>query len=253
MIGIYKITNKKNGKIYIGQATDVDRRISEHKQRRTQTIDNYINCLGVDNFDFEIIEECSKDELDSREQFYIQKFNTQKNGYNIQNGGYNNSAGSGNGRALLNEKIVIDMRKAYANHESPKEFFEKIKYTGITKGSFQAAWQGNSWSYIMPEVFSEENKKYYAIQYQRDINTVISKEDVLKYRKYYVNHSAKEVYELVKKDYGEKAPAYKTVQYILTGYGRKENYYSKIPLYSKKKKQWTIEGKPVSTIVESNE
>jgi len=31
MVGIYKITNKKNGKIYIGQSWDMERRFKEHK------------------------------------------------------------------------------------------------------------------------------------------------------------------------------------------------------------------------------
>lgn len=30
-IGIYKITNKLDGKIYIGQSVDLERRINEHK------------------------------------------------------------------------------------------------------------------------------------------------------------------------------------------------------------------------------
>lgn len=30
MIGIYKITNKSNGKVYIGQSDNCERRISEH-------------------------------------------------------------------------------------------------------------------------------------------------------------------------------------------------------------------------------
>lgn len=34
MIGIYKITNKNNGKVYIGQSNNVERRIAEHKRKR---------------------------------------------------------------------------------------------------------------------------------------------------------------------------------------------------------------------------
>ena len=75
MVGIYKITNKQNGMCYIGQTDDLERRISEHKQKRIVTIDDYINVLGVENFDFEILEECSSDELDEKEKFYIKKFN----------------------------------------------------------------------------------------------------------------------------------------------------------------------------------
>jgi len=31
--GIYKITNKVNGKVYIGQSVDIERRWKEHRQR----------------------------------------------------------------------------------------------------------------------------------------------------------------------------------------------------------------------------
>jgi len=31
MIGIYKITKKENGKSYIGQSNDIERRFQEHK------------------------------------------------------------------------------------------------------------------------------------------------------------------------------------------------------------------------------
>ncbi len=107
MIGIYKITNKNNGKVYIGQSNNVERRLSEHKQKRTQTIDNIINVLGVENFDFEIVEECNQDDLDKKEKEYIEKYDSVSNGYNIQKGGVNNSIGEGNGRARVSEKVAI--------------------------------------------------------------------------------------------------------------------------------------------------
>ena len=93
MIGIYKITNKLDGKVYIGQSDNLERRLSEHKQKRTVTIDDYINVLGVENFDFEIIEQCNLDELDQKEQKYIETFDSKNNGYNIQSGVFNNSQG----------------------------------------------------------------------------------------------------------------------------------------------------------------
>lgn len=253
MIGIYRITNKQNGKSYIGQATNIERRIAEHKQTRTQTIDNYINVLGVDNFDFEIIEECPLEELDEKEEYYIKAYNTQKDGYNIQNGGFNNSTGEGNGRSKLTEDIVYQMREAYTLHDSPKDFFEKIKYTGISKASFQAAWQGQSWSHIMPEVFTEENKKYYTKKYQQERNSLFTREEVIKYRKYYVDHTAKEVYTLIQEEKGKEYATLGTVKKMLCGDGKKDNFYQTIPIYSKKKKQWILNGEPVSTISESGE
>lgn len=138
MTGIYKITNKQNGKIYIGQSDNIERRLAEHKRVKSQTIDNYINCLGIENFEFEIIEECKKEDLDKKEQEYIQKYDSRKNGYNHQLGGYNNSAGEGNGRALLTEADVINIRTAYAEHINPSQLYEEQYKDKITKSQFQA-------------------------------------------------------------------------------------------------------------------
>lgn len=113
MTGIYKITNKNNGKVYIGQAVNIERRLSEHQQKRFVTIDQIINVLGKENFTFEAVEECALDELDKKEQEYIQKYDSIKNGYNLQVGGYNNSIGEGNGRSLVNEEDVKLIRRAY--------------------------------------------------------------------------------------------------------------------------------------------
>ncbi len=252
MIGIYKITNKLNGKTYIGQTDNIERRLAEHKQKRKQTIDNYINVIGVENFDFEIIEECNIEELDEKEQYYINKYDTKENGYNYQDGGFNNSSGEGNGRAILTEADVIRIRTAYKNHEQPKKVFEKeFKKLGITKHSFQAVWQGRCWSNIMPEVFTEENKNYYIREMSRERNSIFSKEQVLKYRTYYINHTAKEVYELAKQD-GIKVTL-STVQKMLSGDGKRNNFYKEIPIYSKKRKRWELNGEPVSTIPGSGE
>lgn len=139
MIGIYKITNKLDGKVYIGQANDIERRIAEHKQRHIPTIDDYINVLGVDNFTFEILEECSIDELDQKEQNYIVQYDAQKTGYNIQKGGFNNTRGEGNGRARLSEQDIIIIRTAYNNHEKQKAVYEQFK--GKTSwANFQSVW-----------------------------------------------------------------------------------------------------------------
>ena len=255
MIGIYKIANKVDNKVYIGQASNLEKRLSEHKQVRRQTIDNYINVLGVENFTFEILEQCSLEELDSKEQYYVDKYNAKDKdkGYNWQDGGYNNSIGEGNGRAKLTEEIVYRMREAYALHESPKEFYESIRHIGITKSAFQAAWQGQSWSHIMPEVFTEENKDYYTREMQRERLSLFSEKEVLRYRKYYINHSASEVYELIQKEKGKDFVSLGTVKKMLCGDGKANNFYQNIPIYSKKQKQWLLHGAPVTTIPESRE
>ena len=59
MIGIYKITNLINDKKYVGQSIHIDRRWKEHiYQNRNSAIHQAIEKYGIENFIFEIIEEC---------------------------------------------------------------------------------------------------------------------------------------------------------------------------------------------------
>ena len=97
MTGIYKITNKINNKIYIGQSINIARRWQEHRQRAFNINGSQYNIplykairkYGLNNFSFEILEECIKTKLDEKEQFYIQKYNSNNPifGYNLTAGG----------------------------------------------------------------------------------------------------------------------------------------------------------------------
>jgi len=99
MIGIYKFTNKLTGKSYIGQSRDIHKRYIQHKCRHEICLhedapkeDTYFHSMlrhyGFHNFDFEILEECEISELNEKEVYYIQKYNTlYPNGYNKDKGG----------------------------------------------------------------------------------------------------------------------------------------------------------------------
>ena len=246
-IGIYKITNKLDGKIYIGQSVDLERRINEHKQKRTMTIDEYINVLGVEHFDFEVIETCSIEELDSREQYFISKYNSKEKGYNLTIGG-SNSEGENNGRAKMTENDVRIIRQAYADHKKQKDIYSQFQ-DKITWNQFQAIWQGNSWSHIMPEVFTPENKEWYRRKNSLGENgssAVFTNAEVLEFRKQYVTKTAKELYDLYNL---QSKITYSSFQKILWG----ESYKIDIPVYKKSKKQWFLNGEPVSTISVSGE
>lgn len=85
-IGIYKITNLTNQKIYIGQSVHIERRWQEHKNKNNNSvIGKAIQKYGVNNFLFEIIEECEIQDLSQREKYWINHYNSLvPYGYNIQ-------------------------------------------------------------------------------------------------------------------------------------------------------------------------
>ena len=75
MIGIYKFTNKITGESYIGQSINIVSRYNSHKYLCGS--DTYfhknIRYYGFNNFSFEVLEECSKEELNDKEIYYIKK------------------------------------------------------------------------------------------------------------------------------------------------------------------------------------
>lgn len=96
--GIYKITNLINGKAYIGQSINIKRRWRDEKMAaqnsskgdydsvRSKAIRKY----GIENFSFEIIEECSREKLNEREGYWATYYNTYiPNGYNVARCGQN--------------------------------------------------------------------------------------------------------------------------------------------------------------------
>lgn len=88
---IYKITNIKNKKVYIGQTIDFKSRIRNHKYRgiknkKTQYISNVINKYGWDSFEVEILEICDEQNLTKREIYWVEYYNSldKQFGYNIK-------------------------------------------------------------------------------------------------------------------------------------------------------------------------
>lgn len=92
--GIYKITNIKDGKIYIGQSTDIKTRWSNHIKAALK-IDSIAHSRvhdamgeeGIWNFTFELLEQCPKEKLNEREKYYIEFYQSNTYGYNKTAGG----------------------------------------------------------------------------------------------------------------------------------------------------------------------
>lgn len=91
--GIYKITSLKTGMCYVGQAVSLQKRWSEHCKAGLGIdipVGNKLYAAmlaeGLYGFTFELLEECKKEELDDKERYYIDVYNSVEFGYNSNRG-----------------------------------------------------------------------------------------------------------------------------------------------------------------------
>lgn len=89
--GIYKITNLNNKMCYVGQAVDIASRWRQHIKRglgaeapTRNKLYPIMLSIGVENFSFEIIEECSREQLNEKENYWQEYFKAKEFGYSIK-------------------------------------------------------------------------------------------------------------------------------------------------------------------------
>ena len=132
MTGIYLITNKINGKQYIGQAKDINKRIKSHARGKLH-IDKAIAKYGINNFYIDILIECPEDMLDVWERDMIALYGT----YNSSRG-YNHTEGGDKGPSLYGDKNPmrnINVKEKHKKIVSSIPHREKlsISHTGLKR------------------------------------------------------------------------------------------------------------------------
>ena len=202
--GIYKVTNKVNGKVYIGQSVDISRRWCEHMNAKDDIyFHKAIQKYGVENFEWEVIEQCKKKDLDERESYWIEYYDSFNKGYNCTKGGEGAPGGKDNpnwkGGVSLDEDYYRQYSKQYyqVNKEKRKEYDKqygeanKEKKKEYSKEYYEA---------------NKEKIKEYDKQY-REAN----KEKVKEYKeanKEKMKEKAKEYYETNKEERKEYSKQY---------------------------------------------
>lgn len=174
MTGIYIIRNTINNKVYIGQAIDIVKRwythrcvgsnncSSNHLEYKNK-IHSAMREFGRENFYIEILEECKKEELSTKERYWIDYYNSFYDGYNSTKGGSWKDVshiGEENGRAKLTEEDVCYIRECYNNHIPFRKVYEVFQ-DKISKRGLQKVWYFETWPMIHPEYNTEENKKWH--------------------------------------------------------------------------------------------
>lgn len=91
--GIYKITNQVNGMCYIGQSVDCSKRWKDHAKCGLgidapvgNKLYKAMQEVGLYNFSFELLEACPRDQLNEKEKYYINLYQSNEYGYNILKG-----------------------------------------------------------------------------------------------------------------------------------------------------------------------
>ena len=159
MTGIYKITDQTNGKIYIGQSNDIERRWSEHRKNSkngTTLLYQAMQQHGLENFIFEIIEECSLEELNNREQYYIDYFDSSNTGYNMNNVDRPQYTIT----ESIASKIREDLRNSSLNQNQIAEKYN-ISHSLVSQINTGRMWHDDKNVYPIRKNYSKENKSHF--------------------------------------------------------------------------------------------
>lgn len=181
LVGIYKITNKINGNVYIGKSTNIHKRWVGHKYSyKKEKCKKYVLYkaflkYGLNNFDFSILELCELKKLNELEKKYIKQYNSfigfeSCNGYNMTTGGDGGKLIQ-NGENNVNSKLTNDdvylIREMYDGRYTKKETYELFK-NKISINTFANIWTGTTWKHIFYSVYTTENKKIQRNNFSRE-------------------------------------------------------------------------------------
>lgn len=129
MIGIYKITSPSNN-IYIGQSINLERRLARYKSNLNSSkgqirLNRSFIKYGVENHLFEIVLECSIEELNTKERYYQELFDCVENGLNLRYTKTSDKSGKMSAESIA--KMVYYKRNITPEHR------EKLSKAGKNK------------------------------------------------------------------------------------------------------------------------
>lgn len=140
---VYKIENKINKKIYVGQTNNLDRRMQEHKhdERNNHPIHNAIKKYGWENFEVSVLYYGVNYNEKEKEYIKLYKSNRKEYGYNITAGGQD-SSGENNPQSKLSQSDVYQIISDLKENNSIECIAKKYRTTVKTIRNINA---GISW------------------------------------------------------------------------------------------------------------
>lgn len=128
--GIYGLKNKTNGKWYVGQSTDIlsrwDRAYKGMRCQNQHKIYRALKKYGYNGFDKIILEECGVEQLNDREVYWSEYYDSINNGYNLRVGGGRNGALSFETKEKLRaRKFTDEWKQKIGDAKKGKTFSEE--------------------------------------------------------------------------------------------------------------------------------
>lgn len=135
-ISIYRITNRVNGKVYVGQTRVPKRRWTDHQYAAKKNVDTYfysaVRKYGASNFEYEIVEVCTLAQADDREMYWIRRLRATDKRY-----GYNTSIGGTSGNNSTSQEVrdkISRAKKGVSAGPCPPERAENIRRAKLASG-----------------------------------------------------------------------------------------------------------------------
>ena len=177
MIGIYLITNMVNGKVYVGQAMDIEDRWVNHRAglnggyHVNKHLQRAWNKYGADSFSFTVLTECAEEQLNTMEEYFIFCLDSYDSRV-----GYNKNYGGGSGRPTKETKKKISEASKGRTHteESKRKIgaFHKGKtLSEETKRKLSESRKGKTLSAETKRKLSEANKgKTFSAEHKKKLS-----------------------------------------------------------------------------------
>lgn len=239
---IYIIQNKINYKLYVGKSNNVNTRWKTHKKVSLGGKKKYPNDFfiihgalskyGIDNFNFQIIEEFNDEkECLQAEEFWIQFFRSwdRSYGYNLTFGGDGESPtletrlrmskaqrGDKNPQAILNDQLVIEILNKYNTGDYNQR--QLAKEYNIHYATINDLIRNKTWKHIVrlpllsKNIHSDKQKELFIRNGEKTGNNKLTEENVKEVIKLYNNEQY--TYKQIAKMFNIKTP---TIYAIING------------------------------------
>jgi group I intron endonuclease len=236
--GIYLIRNNRNNLVYIGQSIHIEQRIKQHfsQQNKDRTLIDSAIAEYPEDFSWEILQECPREELNYWEDYYIYYYNSMNFGYNRVYGGQaaNRVFGENHHAAMYTNEQMMKMRKEYV-YTPIEELYEKYGRKNITLYAFKNSLLQN---YKNLPIYRKEKKMWiYPPGWngeQLEVNTGsrsgLSVNEIMTVRRLSLYHSLDEIMVM---DASKPFKSRRHLQETLNG-----RLFNWLPYYSRKESKW---------------